>query len=595
MSRGRDGFTGIENYAAIGDCRSIALVATDGRIDWWPVIDADSPPGFAALIDPEAGGYLELAPTVPYQSRRRYLPHTNVLETTFVTDVGTVRVLDLIPFGRNGNLAWSELVRRVEGQGGSVPMAWRIVPGTQFRQVAPRVIDDPDGPMIEIGDELLAVRAFDVGEPTISQNSVEASFVTSPGSDSVLAIVASRESPVFLAQREEVEGHVDLTVGRWEDWADSVSYDGPWADAVLRSTLALKLLTSIQTGAILAAPTTSLPERVGGAKNWDYRFMWVRDAAFTIDAFLSLGLHAEAQASVQWLLAAVRRTSPTLQTLYRVSGETPDPEVILPLPGYRDSRPVRWGNSAVDQLQLGNFGDLLDAVAQYVAHGHRLDRTSASALADLVDRCCTQWMVEDCGIWELQSKHHYTISKVGCWVALDRAVRLADAGQLNPESTGRWREVRDEIKSWVDEHCFSTRRNAYTWFAGTEDLDAATLLVGRTGFDVGDRLAGTIEAIEAELSSGAALYRYTGVADEEGAFVACSFWLVQAYVSLGQLDAAADRMERALALANDLGLMAEQVDPASGMLLGNFPQGLSHLALVNAACAYTRATKARPR
>jgi GH15 family glucan-1,4-alpha-glucosidase len=590
MTRDVDGFADIGDYAVIGDCRSAALVASDGRIDWWPAVDPDVPPTFAAILDADSGGYLELAPVADYEVSRRYVPESNVLETTFVTAAGSVRLLDLIPFGRNGNLAWSELVRRVDGLDGAVEMKWKVVTGNRFGRATPEVTVDRGNVIVIVGDESLAVRAFDVGEPQVNGSEVGGRFTSSPGSVGLLAVVAARQAPLFLNEKAELEGHIGLTLDRWCDWTRSVTYDGPWRAEVLRSALALKLLTSIQTGAILAAPTTSLPERVGGTKNWDYRYMWVRDASFTIDAFLSLGLHAEAQAAVQWLLGAVRGSAPELKSLYRLSGEPADPELILPLPGYRGSRPVRIGNAASHQVQLGNFGDLFDTVARYVVDGHWLNPLNAAILVELADRCCSTWMLADSGIWELETKRHYTISKVGCWVALDRALQLCDCGQLPAEHAGRWREVRDEIDAWVNANCWSDDQSSYVWYAGTEDLDAATLLLGRTGFARGDRLRGTIRAVRDNLADGPHVYRYSGAADEEGAFLACSFWLVQALVAAGEMDEAAALMQEAVTLTTDLGLMAEQRDPQSGDMLGNFPQGLSHLALINAACAYAKAT-----
>jgi len=594
MSRDDAGYADIEQYAVIGDCRSTALVADDGRIDWWPVVEPDRAPAFAAILDPDAGGFIELRPTSSYDVSRRYLPDTNVLETTFTTETGTVQVLDLLPFGRNGNLAWSELIRSVEGVTGSVEMQWAVEPGRSWGERAPTFVVDRGTHVIELGEESLAIRAYDVGDARRVGDAICGRFRTNPRSRGLLAVIGTHRDPLFLVEREELEGHIDLTVDRWHGWYGSMVYDGRWRDTVRRSGLALKLLISIQTGAILAASTTSLPERIGGDKNWDYRFMWVRDSSFTIDALLSLGLHAEAQAAVRWLLDAVRRTAPDLRPFYQLSGDLPEPELILPLPGYRRSRPVRSGNGAADQLQLGNFGDLFDTIARYVDDGHRLDPTNAELLADLADRCCRVWMLPDCGIWELPDKQHYTISKVGCWAALDRSVQLSEQGQLPDDHVNRWREVRDEIRSWVDANCWSERRQAYTWYAGTDDLDAATLLIGRHGFDTGERFASTVSAIRAELAVGPCVYRYSGVEQEEGAFLACTFWLVLALVELREFGAAAELMDDAVGLTTDLGLMAEQIDPDSRSMLGNFPQGLSHLALINAACAYQKATDGSP-
>jgi GH15 family glucan-1,4-alpha-glucosidase len=585
-----DGYAPIESYAAIGDARSVALVSSDGRIDWWPVEAMDATPTFAALLDPEAGGHIDLAPVDDFTSTRRYLPDTNVLETTFTTGTGSVRVLDALPLGVTGRLAWSELVRRVEGVDGDVAMQWAVEPGTQFRTAQPWVDRHRDAAVVHVGDEHLAVRACDIGELKVDGHRVTGRFTATAGSDGLLAVLGGVNAPVFFAERDEINAHLDLTIDRWREWSKSIAYDGRWADAVRRSALTLRQLMYAPTGAIIAAPTTSLPEQLGGPKNWDYRFMWVRDCSFTIDALLTLKLHNEVQSAVQWMLGALRSTSPDLQVFYTLDGGAPEVERRVDLPGYRGSQPVRAGNDAARQVQLGNFGDLFDTIWQYVDAGHCLDPASSSLLTELADRCCDVWQIEDSGIWELQQKRHYTVSKLGCWTALDRALRLAGEGQITTGHADRWERERDRVKAWIDENCWSSKKNSYTFYAGTDELDAAMLLAARTGFESGDRLAGTIDAICEELVDGAAVYRYSGAQQEEGAFIACSFWLVHALVVAGRLNEAADFMDRALAMSNDVGLFAEQIDPGSGAMLGNFPQGLSHLTLINAACAYQAAT-----
>jgi GH15 family glucan-1,4-alpha-glucosidase len=443
---------------------------------------------------------------------------------------------------------------------------------------------------VHVGDEHFAVRAYDVGELRTDGHTLQAEFETAPGSHGILALLGGRDSPVFFAERGEIEDHISLTCDRWRQWTTSIIYDGPWSEAVRRSALTLKQLLYAPTGAIVAAPTTSLPERIGGDKNWDYRFMWVRDTSFTIDAFLTLGLHDETQAAVQWMLGALRRTSPDLHVFYTLDGHIVDREREAPVVGYRGSRPVREGNQAAQQVQLGTFGDLFDTIWRYVDHGHCLDPATSSLLAEFADRCCDVWMNEDSGIWELSTDRHYTVSKIGCWTALDRAVRLEERGQIATNHPERWSRERDRIKDWVETNCWSAAKKSYTFYAGTDDLDAATLLAGRTGYDSGERLRTTIDAVRDELADGALVYRYSGASAEEGAFVACSFWLVNAMVTVGALDDARALMDDAVALTNDVGLLAEQIDPSTGAMLGNFPQGLSHLALINAAAAIADAS-----
>lgn len=590
MSRDSDGYAPIESYAAIGDGRSVALISTDGRVDWWPVPALDAEPTFAAILDPDRGGYIELAPVAPYEATRRYLPDTNLLETTFITDSGVVRVTDCLPFGRSGRLAWSELARRVEAVNGAVEMRWTVAPGTQLGTAQPWIADRRDALVIRVSEDQLVVRHFDVGEPSCDGHRATATFTARPGEPGVLAILGTTDAPLFLAERSEIESHFPLTEQRWRDWAAAIDYDGPWQEAVRRSALTLRLLQYVPTGAVAAAPTTSLPEVLGGEKNWDYRFMWVRDCAFTIDALLTLRLHDEAQAAVQWMLGALRETEPDLHVFYRLDGTRPTSRIDHPdVPGYRGASPVRIGNGAADQQQLGTYGDLLDMIWQYVDAGHCLDPKTSRLLTELVDRCCDAWRRQDSGIWELAEQRHYTVSKIGCWTALDRAVRLHEAGQLLTDNVERWETERDAIRTWVDKHCWSTTRSCYTGYAGTEGLDAATLLMARVGFDRGERLAGTVEAIRKELCDGPVVRRYSGT-DDGGGFVACTFWLVHALVQLGDLTEARALMDEAVTLVNDVGLLAEMVDPSSDAMLGNFPQGLSHLALINAACAYDRAT-----
>ena len=577
------GFLPIGSYAALGDGRTVALVGADGRIDWWPLPTLDAPPAFAAILDPRAGGCFGLAPTEPFTVRRRYLPGTNVLETVFTTSSGEVRVVEALSVGRGGRLPWTELARSVEGVRGSVPMEWSVRPGDRFGSVRPWTEEKRGALLLHVGDQHLAVRAFDVGEPRVEHAAVTGAFRTEPGSRHLLGITAADGAPVFAAGRANMETRLQRTVDRWREWTDEVRYDGPWADVVRRSALALKLTIYSDSGAVAAAATTSLPERIGGDKNWDYRYMWVRDTSFTADALLALDLHEEVQGVVNWLLGTIRRTAPDLHVFYKLDGSVPDAEDTLNAPGYRDSKPVRSGNGAAGQAQLGVFGDLFDTVWRYVEAGHLLDPGTGRMLADLADRCCDVWMTEDSGIWELGQHRHYTISKMGCWVALDRAVKLAEAGEVATGHVSRWRNEADLIRAWVNEHCWSEAKNSYTFYAGTEDLDAATLLAGRTGFDCGERLAGTVEAVRRELGRGPLVYRYSGMQDDEGCFLACTFWIVSALTRLGRLDEARRLMDEAVELVNDVGLMSEEMDPDTREFLGNVPQALSHLALVNAA------------
>jgi GH15 family glucan-1,4-alpha-glucosidase len=438
----------------------------------------------------------------------------------------------------------------------------------------------------------MAIHAWDAGEPGVADRDVGAAFDTSPGSRSLVALTAVETGPIPFPRRDEVDGRIDATCEAWRRWLAGWSYDGPWAGAVARSALALRLLVHSPQGSIAAAPTTSLPERIGGDRNYDYRYAWVRDSALTLDAMIALGLREQVHASFAWLLRAVGETEPHIRPFYALDGTIPTRLEELPLRGYRDSRPVMYGNAARDQLQLGSWGDLLETADLYIRGGNAFDDETGRRIADTVDRLCVVWRDEDSGIWELPELRHYTISKLASWTAFDRALRLVEQGQLPDDHSERWREERQAVREFVETRCFSERRGSYTFHAGTEELDASVLRAARMGFadPAGERMAGTIAAVRSELSAGGPLlYRYSGQAGVEGAFLACSFWLVEALARAGRLDEARALMEELLPVANDLGLYSEELDPSSGELLGNFPQGLTHLALVTAAAAVASA------
>jgi GH15 family glucan-1,4-alpha-glucosidase len=580
-----DGFAPIESYAAIGDGRTVALVAPDGRIDWWALPSVESPPVFASIVAGGEGGVLSLAPAgADCSVTRRYVEGTNVVETTYRTATGTVKVVDSLNCAITGQLPWVELARIAEGVEGEVPMAWEVAPGNRFASARPWAQTTRDGvPVIHVADQTMGVVGTAVGELVVERASVHGAFRTTAGSRHVLGIVATDAEPLFLPTPARIAKRQGETVEWWRAWDQRVQYDGPWEELVRRSALVLKLLTYSETGAILAAPTTSLPEILGGEKNYDYRFAWVRDMAFAIGAVRRLGIEEEVHASLSWLLDTVRRTAPDVHVFYTLDGEVPHEQDEVPVCGYRGSRPVRSGNSAEEQMQLESFGALFDPVWEYVRAGNQLDERTASKLAACADRVCDIWKRPDAGLWELTDTEHYTASKVGCWTALDRAVQLAGAGQLPDRRLARWEAEREAVGDWVRTHCWSDTKESFTFYAGTDDLDAAVLLSARIGFDRGERMRSTIDALRKELSRGPLMYRYTRMVDKEGAFLACSFWMVEALALTGQVAEASRMMDELCGLANDVGLFSEEMDPASKSMLGNFPQTLTHLALVNAA------------
>jgi GH15 family glucan-1,4-alpha-glucosidase len=402
---------------------------------------------------------------------------------------------------------------------------------------------------------------------------------------------AAHQEPLVFPARADVERRLDETERSWRVWALGREYDGPWRDAVVRSALVLKLLVFAPSGAIAAAATTSLPEEIGGSRNWDYRFSWPRDAAFTLQALLSLGCGGEARAFFSWLLHASQLTRPRLQVLYRLNGRAEADETELALAGYRGSRPVRIGNGASAQLQLDVYGEVLSAAALFADAAGGLDRDHGRRLAEIADLVCELWRRPDAGIWEVRSNaSQFTQSKMMCAVALDHAIALAEAGQLPDEHVARWRRESALVRDFVESNCYSASKHSYTRAADEEDVDASLLLGVLANYDRADapRLLGTVEAVCRELCKRPLVQRYTGddgLPGEDGAFVACSFWLVEALARQGRAKEATALMDQLVALANDVGLYAEEIDFASGDFLGNFPQGLSHLALINAAVA----------
>ena len=591
-----DGYAPIGSYAAIGDGRTVALVAADGAIDWLPLPTLDAHPTFAAVLDPDTGGAITFAPTAPFTVERHYVQDTNVLASTFHTDDGSVRVTDAVNTGRSGPLPWSELARLVEGLTGCVPMRWQVAPGTAIGPLRPWAWWHGAVPMLDVGQQHLALRLSGVGEPVLTGAAVHGETTVRAGDRGLLAIIATAHEPTLVPGCAEIDDRIEHTVADWQRWCTGIAYDGPWREAVLRSALALKLLISTPSGAIAGAATTSLPEALGGQRNWDYRFTWIRDSSFALDALANLDLHEELHGALSSLLSAVARTAPDLRAFYTLAGGVPGAHTEeLPVRGYRDSTPALAGNGAAAQTQLGNFGDLFDAVFRYTSHGAVLDPPTATMLAGLADRACDIWGEKDAGIWELGDYQHYTISKIGCWVALDRAARLADAGQLSSWHAPRWRYEAQQIRNWVNAHCWSSSKRAYTFYAGTDELDASVLLAARTGFAEPDdpRLADTIDAVLRDLTEGPLLYRYGAMRGKEGCFVACSFWLMQALTHVGRLAEAARLMDQLVEVSNDVGLLSEEIDSGSGDLLGNFPQALSHLSLITAAVDYTRHTRSR--
>jgi GH15 family glucan-1,4-alpha-glucosidase len=587
VTRG-DGYAAIGDYGAIGDGRATALVARDGAIDWLCLPAHDSGSVFAALLDPDDGGAFQLAPAEPgFGAKQRYLPSTNVLETTFETSTGTVVVTDAVTADAGRLLPWWELVRRVECVAGSVPMRWSVEPRFGYGSLEASLSRlDEHVTIAESDAGALAVLAWDAGDPVAGRRAVSAERRFAAGERATLAMVHSIDSPIALPSRGELEDRLDRTINAWREWLDAHDYEGPWQHEVERSLLAMRLLTT-PSGAIAAAATTSLPERIGGNRNYDYRHAWPRDSSLALAALLQTGLREPAHTSLAWLLKALESTHPRVQPIYRLESGPLVHQFELPFAGYRGSRPVRDGNDAAGQLQLGAYGDLLHTAWLYVRQGNRLDAGTAQRLAENADVVCELWQNEDSGIWELPDQRHYTSSKMGAWLALTYALDLAGDGRLRgAENEDRWRQERKSIAAFVEDRCWSEDRRSYVQAPDSDALDVSTVLMLAKGYDAAageGRARATLEAIRSELQEDHAVYRYSGMREHEGAFVACSFWTADALARHGAVDDASELFEAALRMTSHVGLLSEEFDPSTGELLGNYPQALSHLALINCA------------
>lgn len=590
--RRTDGHLPLEDYAALGEGRSIALSGADGSIDWWCVPNMDSPPLFDRLLDAEHGGCFALTPDAPFTVERAYRRDSNVLETTFTTAKGRARIVESTNSGHAGRLPWAELARRVEGLEGTVRFDLTMTPGRRGDTVNPYHSTIGRQTVFHV-ERVLGLFLHTEGvDHTWADEGVTGHVTVAAGERQVVAIVAGRDEPLVVPGIEEIDARIDVSDKEWRTWADGITYRGADRPGFIRSALALKLLLYSPSGAIAAAATTSLPEKIGGPKNYDYRYAWVRDAGYTIKAFLAAGAQAEAKAAFTWLLEQLRQVGS--RVCYTLGGEKVPELRRWELPGYRGSQPVVTGNAATDQVQHGVYGDIFETASCFVQSGNILDSASAELLSHLADRCADVWRTPDAGIWELEQAQHYTMSKISCWQALARAVELADGGQLPTTCRERWLRERDRIASWIEAHCWSEEKQAFVMFPGSDRLDASLTLAVRFGFDGVERLEKTLDAIDRELGAGPFHYRYSGADAEEGCFLACSFWMTEARALMGdQRDARARLDDLTAALDRGVGIYPEMVDPDTGSFLGNLPQGLTHLAHIAALSALDQELPAR--
>ncbi|WP_439815811.1 glycoside hydrolase family 15 protein [Zavarzinia sp. CC-PAN008] len=596
-NRGRPGL--IEDYAVIGNCETLALVGRSGSIDWLGLPRFDSDACFAALLgDPSHGRWLITPEDGDVRVSRRYRPRTLVLETTFETAEGAVLVTDFMA-RRDGA---SDLVRLVRGLRGRVSMVLDLVVRFGNGAIVPWVTRQQDGRLqLTAGPDRLLL-ASDIALTGRDQRTA-GHFVVEAGQEVGFALswgLSHRPPPEALDIAHALAEVQDF----WTGWAQTCASAGPWSEAVVRSLITLKALTHWETGGIVAAGTTSLPERIGGPRNWDYRLCWLRDSTFTLLALIEAGYLGEAQAWRQWLLRAIAGDPGDLQIMYGVAGERRLPEYEVPwLTGYEGSRPVRIGNAAAGQLQLDVYGQVLDTLYTARHAGLAADGASWALERTLVTSLESLWRQPDEGIWEVRGgKRHFTHSKAMAWVAFDRAIRSCQEFGLDGP-VERWSRVRDEIHAEVCRRGFDADRNTFVQSYGASALDASLLLLPIVGFLPPDdpRIRGTVAAIERDLVRDGLVLRYDtgssvdGLPPGEGAFLACSFWLADNYVLQGRRDEAKALFERLLGLANDVGLLAEEYDPADRRQLGNFPQAFSHLALVDTARRLTEAGPAHER
>ena len=603
----------IENYGIIGNMHTVALVGMNGSIDWYCYPRFDSPSVFAGILDDGKGGHFKIAPTITdgVTHKQLYWPETNVLVTRFLSPGGVGEVIDFMPVGiREGQPAYHRLMRRVDVVRGAVPFRMECNPAFNYAQDKHETRITRDGATFHSSEAALQLSTT-VPLQQADKGAI-AEFTLREGQSVTFALGEIATGPEVhsnVLSEREADQLFEATVEYWRHWLSRCSYKGRWREMVERSVLVLKLLTYEPTGAIVAAPTCSLPEELGGQRNWDYRYTWVRDAAFTLYALLRIGFTDEARRFMEWIEARAHEPNPdgSLQIMYGIDGRRQlTEETLHHLEGYRGSRPVRTGNGAYGQLQLDIYGELMDAVYLYNKYGAPISYDFWTHLRELTNWVCDNWQRTDEGIWEVRGgRQHFVYSKVMCWVAVDRALRLADKRSF-PADRERWQKVRDRIYEEIMERGWSPSRQAFVQAYGRDTLDASNLIMPLVFFQspTDPRMISTLDAINRSPENGGLVsnnlvYRYDvsktvdGLPGEEGTFNMCTFWLVEALTRASQFDRsrlndARLMFEKMLSYANHLGLYAEETGH-SGEALGNFPQAFTHLALISAAFNLDRA------
>jgi GH15 family glucan-1,4-alpha-glucosidase len=595
-----DSYPPIGDYALIGDCHSAALVSREGSIDWCCLPRFDSGSAFGRLLDWNAGGHCQVRPTGdgPWEYVRRYLEDTLVLETALMGAGGEARLLDCFTIrGSARETDERRILRVIEGVRGSVELELKVAPRFDYGQVLPWVRRHGHRLHSTIGgnDALLVWCDQELQEDP--QHELVARFPVGPG-DRVRLLLSYRPpeevdaAPPAEPDSQELDALLEQTAAWWREWASPLRLGSRDEPAARRSGIVLKALTHAPTGAVVAAPTTSLPEAVGAGRNWDYRYAWVRDSSFSSRAFAELGAVQEADAFRAFIMRSAAGHAEDLQVVYGVGGERRlRGDVVEGLEGYRRSRPVRLGNDASEQSQLDAYGELVNLTWRWHRRGHSPSDDDWRFLVSLINLAAEQWPEPDCGIWEWPGDpDHFVHSKVLCWSALDRGIRLADEC-MRRAPTRRWKQARDKLRETIERRGYDRKRGVYVQAFDRPELDAALLLLPTVEYVAWDdeRMLRTIAAVREELDAGdGLLYRYRradGLDGQEGAFLCCSFWLAECLARAGELTEARTIFDQAVARGNDLGLFSEEIDPKTGELLGNFPQGLTHLAHIDAAVA----------
>jgi GH15 family glucan-1,4-alpha-glucosidase len=590
----------IADYGVIGDCRSAALVSRDGSIDWlcWPRFD--SPSVFAAILDQERGGYWSISPTADRTTARRYFPDSNVLETKFKTHSGEAVLTDLMPVRDSvppSMVPDHEIIRRLACNSGEMEFEVAFVPRPYYGQKS--AVIRPLGKFglrMESNGGVFWLRSNISFHINDEDHSAFARIPLRAGETILFSLSYARESPAVLAALEQIPQRIDACIEWWQGWARSARYDGEFRDEVIRSALALKLLTFAPSGAIIAAPTTSLPERIGGNLNWDYRFCWVRDSSLTIRALLELGYWQEATAFLDWLLHATHLTQPELRILYTVYGNPPLKERESPvLRGHRGSAPVRIGNAARDQLQLDVYGEVVDAAAQYAFHGGYLDSEMQKVLIGLGKYVAEHWDQPDEGIWEPRTgRRNHTHSRLLCWATLDRLISLSEQGKLARAPLDKLKPQCDAVRRQIENRGWNDNIQSYVSELDGNQLDSSLLLMSWYGFEKPDspRMRSTYRAIRERLGTPEGLLYRSESLPAEGTFAICSFWEAE-YLALGggSIQQTRDLMNVFSMHQNDLGLYGEEIDATTGEALGNFPQAFTHVGFIGAALSLDQREK----